>query len=132
MKIEASRRLKICAAADEQMARTYLKEVAGVPIGKLEYLGGNQVRFKIETSDLAKAKASLVRYFGPGEQSKVYNSQGMTWRLDAKKVVVLTDDRYGGGVREPSSSIALLDADHKEHIKDMLRRVLGPIKSPKR
>lgn len=133
IQLRAASRLIAVAAADEAMARAFLKSVAGIEVGKLTHSVPGAISFSIDGPQaFMTARKHLTERYGKMDQSMTtYGSHAGRWFLDdAKtKIIALSDAKYGGGIQKDPYSLSLLDTTHKETTSEMLRRHLGPPRS---
>jgi len=134
MKILAAQRLLV-ADADESIAREFIKSVAGIKVDPKEHTSPDVIRFTVLTKeDFLRALEELTKHFGkPDTKMNVGHSQAGKWLIDPQKVIMLDDMRYGGGQQKFPYSISLVDRAHRETMKQLVERVVGPPKPiPKR
>lgn len=129
LQVRAAQRL-VAAYADEAAARSFLKSVTGVSVGKVEYSAPGVIRFQLadqQAFDIALENLTK-RYGKPDRSTTVYNSKAGRWYLDdAKtKIIWLSDAKFGGGLQKDPFSISLVDTEHQETTTQMMQRLAGP------
>lgn len=126
IKLQAAHRLKVMAAADEQLARTYLKEVAGVEVGKLYHSSPSQISFFLTPEQFQVAKRNLSKRF-KWIPTKVFNSAAGSVKIDdtGTREIALSENLMVGNAHHSQPWIALYDTNHKETVQMMMRRILG-------
>jgi|SRR6478736_6127678 len=127
--VYAAHRIRVMANADETLARKYLKEVAGIDVGKLYNSSPSQLTFEIDQNQFRQAKQKLSQKF-KWEPSKIYNSQGGSVAIDdtGKRRIGLDLYMKLGPRYHNQPWISLTDLDHSESMRDMIKRIIGPTK----
>lgn len=128
MKILAAQRLLVVADADEQLARKYLREVAGIEVGRKLVSQPASITFEITKQQVGRATQELTRHFGtPKSSSNVVRYYGDLWYIDAsKKRYVQTGTSSNKGPTETGFLITLVDLAHTETREEFLKRLLKP------
>lgn len=128
MKILAARRLLVVADADAQMAREFLREVAGIEVGRVQHSQPDLIRFDITEQQFTRALQALTRNYGQPERKGPSRYIGGIFYLDASRTryIELGSNSYKKGPLNTGFSIAIGDTNHKETRDEFLKRLLRP------
>lgn len=126
--LKAAQRL-VCANADETKARDFLKSVADVTVGRLEYTAPGVMRFGLASpQEFMNARKALTERYGKMDVSGVpRGSHAGKWKIADKHHVLLSDQKANTVGHQ--YSLTLMDESHKESSGEMIRRIIGPPKN---
>ncbi len=137
IKLKAGQRLLsrrvLYANVDEHVARQFIKQMAGIEPGRMEYNSIDSIQFNIDTpQNFMEARKNLIAHFGKmGTTGIKWGSYAGTWYMDPerKKCIFLNDTRPHGAMKGSRYTITLADKDFAEtHLQYLKRtREINPI-----